>query len=93
MSPEVTGILIGACSLLAAAILTALGAAIIRLWRTPKRIDRLERMIPPLTRGVWALLGEHVRDSNGDSSQEIKDAYAGLTDIVTDGVVSQKENK
>lgn len=93
MNPELSGVLIGAGSIVGAAILVALAAAIIRVWRTPKRLDRLERVVPPIARGLWALLGEHVRDHNGDTSPEVAEAYKLLTEVVTESVVSQKGTK
>lgn len=90
MSPETEGILIGSGAIVFAGLLTYVATQLARLWRTPKRLDRLERIIPTMARGLWALLGEHVREHNGDTSAEIVDAYRQLTDVVTDGVVSQK---
>jgi len=84
------GIIIGIGSTVGALILVALAALVARQWRSPKRIDRLERVVPILTRGVWALLGLHVQEHNGDVAPEITDAYSDLTKIVTNGVVSQK---
>lgn len=87
------GIIIGIGSTVGALFLVALAALVARQWKSPKRIDRLERVVPPMARGVWALLGEHVREHNGDAPEEIVKAYAELTAVVTDGVVSQKANK
>lgn len=84
------GIIIGIGSTVGALILLTLAALVARQWKSPKRIDRLERIVPPMARGVWALLGEHVREHNGDAPKEIVEAYSELTAVVTDGVVSQK---
>jgi hypothetical protein len=90
MGPIEEGIVIGIGSTAGLGILTFLITALNRVWKTPKRLDRVERVLPVIARGVWALLGEHVREHNGDASPEITQAYTELTDVVTNGVVSQK---
>ena len=61
-----------------------------RLWHTPKRLDRLEGIIPILTRGMWAILKIHI---NGNTDKDVSTAFDELTRAVTNGVVSQKEKK
>jgi hypothetical protein len=90
MSQELSGILIGICSMAGATILAWIAAALVRLWRTPKRIDRLEKVVPIIGRGVWALLAIHVREHNGDTDPMVINAYDECTRAFTDGVVSQK---
>jgi len=89
----IDGIIAGIGSTVGALILVGLVALVVRQWKTPKRVDRLERIVPVLTRGVWALLGLHVQEHNGDVPREIQDAYSKLTEIVSDGIVSQKGDK
>ncbi len=90
MSPETSGILIGAASLALAGLLTWVGVHLGRLWRTPKRLDRIEGIIPVLIRGMWAILKVHI---NGNTDEDVSSAFKELTKAVTDGVVSQKEKR
>ena len=90
MSPETSGILIGAASLALATLLTWIGIHLGRLWHTPKRLDRIEGIIPVLTRGMWAILKVHI---NGNTDKDVASAFDELTKAVTNGVVSQKEKK
>jgi len=64
-----------------------------KVWRTPKRVDRLERAMVPTARGVWALLKLHIDEHNGETTPEIAEAYKELSDVVFGGIVSQKEGR
>jgi len=93
LSPNTMSFLIGAGSIATAGLITWIGIQLVRLWHLPKRVDRIERIIPPIARGIWALLGEHVRQNDGNSTPEIAEAYSKLTEVVTESVVSQKEKR
>ncbi len=83
----VEGIIVGIASTIGIGILTWLCAALIRLWRTPKRIDRLEKLIPPIARGLLALLEVHKGEgTNGN----VKEAHEELQGLLCNQAVSQK---
>lgn len=90
MSPETSGILIGAGAIILAGLLIWISSQLAHLWHTPKRLDRIEGIIPILARGVWAILKVHI---NGNSDGDVVEAFRELSKAVTDGVVSQKEKK
>jgi hypothetical protein len=84
------GVMIGVISAVATAMLIFLSATIVRLWHSPKRLDRLDRLIPTMARALLVLLQRHVNDSP-DSEAEI--ALTELKAILTDGAVSQRAGK
>lgn len=61
-----------------------------RVFKTPKRLDRLEESFVPALRGVWALLKVQVAERNGDVDPEIKKAYDDLTETITSLTVSRR---
>ena len=92
MGPIGEGIIIGIGSTAGVGIITMVGTTLARVWKTPKRLDRIERLVPILLRGMWAVLKMHVDEQNGSTDPDIKRAFSELTEIVTDGAVSQKGN-
>ncbi len=90
MGPIAEGIVIGIGGTLGATAVGMMGATMKRLWRTPKRIDRIEKMIPPMARALLVMLRVHMgEDVNGDMKAILKE----LDDVLTDGAISQKESK
>jgi hypothetical protein len=84
---DITGVLLGVGGTLLAALLAWILVSIARQWRSPKRIDRLERMIPPIARALLVLLDVHcVEGTNG----EVKETRTELHRILSDQAVSQK---
>lgn len=61
--------------------------------RLTKRADRVDRVLPTMARGVWAVLKFHVQEQNGARDPDIEKAYDELTKVTTDGIVSQKEKE
>ena len=89
LSPETQGILIGAASIIAAGLLTTVAAQLMRLWHTPKRLDRIETLIPPLLRAIMCLLkNQKAGKCNGTTDATIEELEA----LLTDQSVSQKAN-
>lgn len=84
------GMMMGIGGTVGAAILIAMVALIARQWKSPRRIDRLERLVPSIARALLVLLHVHrIEDTNGD----VAAAENELTKIITDGSVSQKAGK
>jgi hypothetical protein len=90
MNPVTQGILIGAGSAILMTLLTIIAASLARLWHTPKRLDRLDRLIPTMARALLVLLQRHVND---ETDNEAEAALTELKGILTDGAVSQKTGK
>jgi hypothetical protein len=86
------GIAIGVGSAIGALILVAITALITRQWRTPKRVDRLEAVVPPMARGIFALLEYHVLGDNGNK-ETMKISLDELRDVTTDKMVSQRAKR
>jgi len=87
MSEESSGILIGAASILAAGFLTYFTVQLARLWHTPKRLDRIETLLPPLLRAVLCLLKNQKEGKcNGSTDKTIEE----LDRLLTRQSVSQK---
>jgi ribosomal protein L30/L7E len=85
------GIAIGVGSTLLAAIIIAMSATIARLWHSPKRLDRIDAVIPALCRAVLVLLRLHKEGEkvNGELVESIRE----MTNITTNQTVSQKAAK
>ncbi len=67
------------------------GALVLRkLWRTPRRLDRIERLIPALLRAVQALLIAQ-RDC-GAGNGAVNDSLEELQQLVTNGAVSRERS-
>lgn len=64
---------------------------VVNVYKTPKRLNRLEALFPIIIRGVWAILKMHVDEHNGSTPTEVASAYEELTREVTDKSVSQKK--
>ena len=87
MSAMTTGILVGAGGLLLAGFLTYLVVQLSRLWHTPKRLDRIETLLPPLLRAVLCMLkNQKAGKCNGTTDMTI----AEIEELLTDQSVSQK---
>ena len=90
MGPIAEGIVIGIGGTLGASVCGMVAATMVRLWRSPKRIDRIERLIPPMARALLVILRVHMGEEiNG----EMKDILKELDGVLTDGAISQKEKK
>ena len=88
MGPVAEGIVIGIGGTLGATIVGMVGATMRKLWKTPKRVDRLERLLPTMARALLILLRIHAgEDVNGD----IKTVLNELDGVLTNGSVSLKE--
>jgi len=84
------GIIVGIVGTVGAAILIALVALITRQWKSPKRLDRLEGVVPPMARGIFALLEFHVFGDTSDARETMKASLNELREVTTDKMVSQK---
>jgi uncharacterized membrane protein YccC len=82
------GIIIGIVVTVGATLVIALAAALIRLWRSPKRLDRLEAVVPAMARGIMLLLRSH--QAAGKAKKEVQDALDELQKLTTDMMVSQR---
>jgi hypothetical protein len=90
MGPIAEGIVIGIGGSLGATTLGIAGATMVRLWRTPKRVDGIERIIPPMARALLVLIRVHLGEKvNG----EMKGVLKELDNVLTEGAISQKEKK
>jgi hypothetical protein len=90
MGPIAEGIVIGIGGTAGAAALGMLATTMRRLWKTPKRLERIERLIPPIARALLVMLRVHMGEEvNGDVKAILKE----LDEVLTDGAVSQKEKK
>lgn len=87
------GILIGIGSTIGALVLVALAALVARQWKSPKRLDRLDAVVPMLARGILALLEFHIFGDTNGSKQTMKKSWDELRTITTDKMVSQKAGK
>jgi hypothetical protein len=74
----------GAGGTLGAGAAAFLFAAIIRVWKTPKRIDRLERAVPILLRSTIILLRCQKNEPGVES------VIAEMDDFLSDASMSQK---
>lgn len=81
------GIFIGAASLALAGLIAFFASTIIRLWHTPKRLDRLEAVIPVIVRSLLAILR---CQKAGVCNGETDGAIAEIEALLSNGIVSQK---
>jgi hypothetical protein len=89
MGPIIDG-LIGAGSVVLTGLVTAVAALMIRLWRTPKRVERLEVAIPVLIRATLVQLRcLKAGKCNGEADETISEVEAFLSN----NVISVKEKK
>jgi len=84
------GILVGIGGTVGAIIVVGLASLVARQWRSPKRIDRIERVLPAFARALLALLQVHVAE---ETNGAIKEAEDELRHILTESVISQRERK
>jgi len=68
--------------------LTFVAATIFRMWHIPKRVDRMEKALPVIAKGLWSLLKCHV---NGNP--EINGACDDLQALFTASIVGADEQK
>lgn len=89
MVPEwLHGMTVGAGGLLIAGAVVALTKPVRRIYHAPKRIDRLEFVAPVQLRATLALLkAVKAGKSNGDTDGAIAEIEA----MLTDGIISRKE--
>lgn len=84
------GIAIGVGSAALAALVVFLATTIARLWHSPKRLDRIERILPAMVRAMLAILKcQKAGVCNGDTDE----AIAEINKLLSDGIVSQKVGK
>ena len=104
MSPETSGVFIGAGAILLAGLLTWLGVALARLWKVPKRIDRIEAMNPMMLEALMLLFDVNVielecqqgKECNGDLTiavNSIKAFKDRVTKFLAAASISQKGPK
>jgi hypothetical protein len=87
VSPEVSGIIIGVASTAGAGALAFLVSTLARLWHTPKRLDRLERVVPVIIRSLLAILRcQKAGVCNGETDEAISE----IENLLSEGIVSQK---
>lgn len=84
------GILIGVASTVGASLVLGGAALICRVWHTPKRLDRLERLLPPMVRAVLVLLRTQ---KTGSENGELDNSIHELEDVLSDGAISQKASR
>lgn len=84
-------------------MLTGAGAAVLgglvvggavalrRVWRSPKRLDRIERLIPCLLRATYAMLV--CQKDCGMGNGAVEAALQEVQRLVTDGAVSMKDSR
>jgi hypothetical protein len=84
----VEGILEGAGAAVVGGLIVGSFTITRRLWHTPQRLDRIERLVPPLLRAVQALL---IAAKRGAANGEVDDSIEELKQLTTDGMISQKE--
>ena len=87
MSPELSGILIGIGSIAGATLLALFAGAQVRLMHTPKRLDRIETILPPLLRAMLAVLK---CQREGKCNGMTDDAIQELEELMTNGIISRK---
>jgi|GEM_PF-3997774 len=86
----IEGIVIGVGVAVLSGFIIFIGNVLAKLWNTPKRLDRLERIIPTMARALLVLLQVHVYEKpDGEAEQALTELKA----ILTDGSVSQKAGK
>jgi hypothetical protein len=86
-----TDILVGAGASVLGGLVVGGAMALRRLWRTPQRLDRIERLVPALLRAVQALL--IVQRDCGAGNGAVQDSLEELQQLVTNGAVSQRETR
>lgn len=86
----IEGILIGVASTVGASVVFGGTALICRVWHTPKRLDRLERLLPPMLRAVLVLLRAQ---KSGAENGELDNSIHELEDVLSDGAISQKASR
>ncbi len=81
------GIAIGVGSTVVTGMVLWIAAALARVWRTPKRLDRVEAILPVLLRSNLAMLRcQKAGTCNGDTDAAIRD----IETLLTNAAVSQK---
>ncbi len=81
-------IIVGAGASVLGGLVVGGAVALRKLWRTPRRLDRIERLIPALLRAVQALLIAQ-RDC-GAGNGAVNDSLEELQQLVTDGAISRE---
>ncbi len=82
--------ILGAGGTLLAGLIVFFVTSIARLWHTPKRLDRLEKIMPVTLRALLAVLSCQKRGvSNGETDAAIEE----INQLLTNGAVSQKETR
>ncbi|MBZ5672307.1 MAG: hypothetical protein LAO04_21625 [Acidobacteriia bacterium] len=83
MNPVTEGIFIGVCSALLITFLTFLSASLVRMWHAPKRLDRLEKVVPVIIRSLLAILRcQKAGICNGNTDDAIKE----IEDLLSEGL-------
>ena len=81
------GIAIGVGSAILTGLIAFLAATVVRLWHTPKRLDRLEKVVPVIVRSLLAILRcQKAGVCNGDTDAAISE----IEQLLSEGIVSQK---
>ena len=82
--------LLGVGGTLLAGLVVFFVSSIVRLWHTPKRLDRLERIMPVTLRALLAVLSCQKRGTcNGETDAAIEE----INQLLTNGAVSQKASQ
>ena len=81
-------IIVGAGASVLGGLVVGGAVALRKLWRTPRRLDRIERLIPALLRAVQALL--IVQRDCGAGNGAVNDSLEELQQLVTNGAVSRE---
>ena len=82
--------LLGVAGTLLAGLIVFFVSSVIRLWHTPKRLDRLERITPVLLRAMLAVL---TCQKQGTCNGKTDEAIDEINALLTNGAVSQKANQ
>jgi len=84
------GIAIGVGSAVITGLIVFLVSALARMWHTPKRLDRIEAILPALLRAVMCVLKNQKEGKCNGSTQ---DSIQELNDLLTNSAVSKKAAK
>lgn len=81
-----TGILI----FIGTSILTLLAVIFLRNMRSPKRLDRVEAVLPAMARGIMTLQEFALYGDTNGTKAEMEKSHSELSTITTNMMVSQK---
>jgi hypothetical protein len=102
MGPIAEGIIIGMSGISMASVLALAGGSIVKLWHTPKRLDRIEAGYPLIFEGLALLLdvtalqvrcqqGSKCNGELDNANESIRTYKKKLSDHLTLSTISKKE--